>query len=349
MNNSPGTFKQSERAAYHQTHVPGQLAKAIYRGLFKLPKADPGKLTQLGGEFIVGPGLQCEFAHRMTNISSESGCFASIVRRISLNSHWFLLRLTSDHMEASDVLDAAGCSSCTVPSAQARALAEEDLQTLAQLQQEEAEWREGRTDELRRIKAQKTERRGNAQYVGGNTNATRLSIVTDGNGADSRRASEATIDTIRGNATAEDEETEREDGGDEDEEDEEEDEEHEQRREEEDSIVITPHASQEEHFHTAPANGQTKPSYINASVLAGPHPDTINQHFNDIRRRSMLASGGSEETSYWIDTRGSADFSEDAFGYDHDAAGSFTDRSSYMGEDDAMSSRKLSKMTLATV
>lgn len=34
--------------------------------------ADPGKLTQLGGEFIFSPGYTCDFAHRMTTTSGES-------------------------------------------------------------------------------------------------------------------------------------------------------------------------------------------------------------------------------------------------------------------------------------
>jgi hypothetical protein len=38
----------------------------------KLPFAYPGKLTQLGGEFILSPGYNCDFAHRMTNTSSVS-------------------------------------------------------------------------------------------------------------------------------------------------------------------------------------------------------------------------------------------------------------------------------------
>jgi hypothetical protein len=39
--------------------------------LTKFPLANPGRLTQLGGEFILAPGYVCEFAHRMTNTSGE--------------------------------------------------------------------------------------------------------------------------------------------------------------------------------------------------------------------------------------------------------------------------------------
>jgi hypothetical protein len=43
----------------------------VQNALFRMPLADPGKLTQLGGEFVLAPGYTCEFAHRMTNTSSE--------------------------------------------------------------------------------------------------------------------------------------------------------------------------------------------------------------------------------------------------------------------------------------
>lgn len=43
----------------------------MQNALFRMPLADPGKLTQLGGEFVLAPGYTCEFAHRMTNTSSE--------------------------------------------------------------------------------------------------------------------------------------------------------------------------------------------------------------------------------------------------------------------------------------
>lgn len=85
------------RAAYHQRHVPGQLVHGIsvsqpaqlwgthratlantrlaQNGLFRMPLADPGKLTQLGGEFIIGQGHECEFAHRMTTTSGVYRAF----------------------------------------------------------------------------------------------------------------------------------------------------------------------------------------------------------------------------------------------------------------------------------
>jgi hypothetical protein len=75
------------RAAYHQRSVPGQLVHGSKVGIAfllsalrltyqnaitKMPLAYPGKLTQLGGEFILSPGYNCDFAHRMTNTSSGS-------------------------------------------------------------------------------------------------------------------------------------------------------------------------------------------------------------------------------------------------------------------------------------
>lgn len=32
-----------------------------------MPLANPGPMTQLGGEFVMGPGYKCEWAHRMTH------------------------------------------------------------------------------------------------------------------------------------------------------------------------------------------------------------------------------------------------------------------------------------------
>ncbi|PWN48577.1 hypothetical protein IE53DRAFT_319103, partial [Violaceomyces palustris] len=35
------------------------------KGLFDMPIRNPGDMKLLGGEFILGPGLQCSFTHRM--------------------------------------------------------------------------------------------------------------------------------------------------------------------------------------------------------------------------------------------------------------------------------------------
>lgn len=81
------------RAAYNQRSAPAQLVhglkvRMVYpeikrddaeetgfsrqKAFVDLPLGNPGKLTQLGGEFVIGPGLECHFAHRMTNTSSKS-------------------------------------------------------------------------------------------------------------------------------------------------------------------------------------------------------------------------------------------------------------------------------------
>ena len=81
------------RAEYHQRPVPTQLLHGAVvsvhpvqasrtsfsanhstrrqNALTKLPFHDPGKLMQLGGEFVLAPGYTCELAHRMTNTSGE--------------------------------------------------------------------------------------------------------------------------------------------------------------------------------------------------------------------------------------------------------------------------------------
>ena len=91
LNNDFGPMFKG-RAAYNQRSAPSQLVHGLkvslqsysldlvklvetplcrQRAFVDMPLANPGKLTQLGGEFIVGPGLQCHFAHRMTNTSSQ--------------------------------------------------------------------------------------------------------------------------------------------------------------------------------------------------------------------------------------------------------------------------------------
>ncbi|KAJ9095971.1 hypothetical protein QFC21_005333 [Naganishia friedmannii] len=122
------------RAAYHQHSAPRQVVTAIGNGLFKMPLANPGTFTQLGGEFIVGPGLKCDFAHRMTN--------------------------TSNHMEAFDILRLAGVESSRSSQVRQGKIAEEEMHELKRLQQEEAEWRDDRATELERIKRRKDARRG---------------------------------------------------------------------------------------------------------------------------------------------------------------------------------------------
>lgn len=63
-------------------------------------------------------------------------------------------------MEAFDVLRLAGVESCRTTDVQQAKIAQEELQAMSQLQQEEAEWRESRLTELERIKRRKDARRG---------------------------------------------------------------------------------------------------------------------------------------------------------------------------------------------
>jgi len=122
------------RPAYHQSGVPGQLVRALGNAFFKLPLENPGKRTQLGGEFVLGPGLRCDFAHRMSNVS--------------------------DHMEAPDVVKIAGCELCTLPERQAVKVAQEEVAALERENQQLEEWRFERANELERMKRKKAERRG---------------------------------------------------------------------------------------------------------------------------------------------------------------------------------------------
>ncbi|WWC57874.1 uncharacterized protein I303_100409 [Kwoniella dejecticola CBS 10117] len=122
------------RAAYHQRAVPGQLLHGLGNAFFRMPLANPGTLTQLGGEFVFTPGWNCEFAHRMTT--------------------------TSDHMEAPDVLRAAGCAYPTKSDAVQLELAESQRAELEKLEKEMKEWQDNRVAELERIRQKKAARRG---------------------------------------------------------------------------------------------------------------------------------------------------------------------------------------------
>lgn len=56
--------KASEKGKYIQRSMTGNILQGIVSGL-QLPMKPPGDQQQLGGEFILGPGLQCKFSHRM--------------------------------------------------------------------------------------------------------------------------------------------------------------------------------------------------------------------------------------------------------------------------------------------
>ncbi|CBQ68632.1 conserved hypothetical protein [Sporisorium reilianum SRZ2] len=60
---------------------------AIKKGLFDMPIRNPGDMKLLGGDLILGPGLQCSFTHRMTTadghmdiprILAQAGCDLSL-------------------------------------------------------------------------------------------------------------------------------------------------------------------------------------------------------------------------------------------------------------------------------
>jgi hypothetical protein len=62
-------------------------------------------------------------------------------------------------MEAFDVLQLAGCENPTTSEQRVRRFAEEELAQIEQLQQEEEEWRLGRTEELDRVNRSRAARR----------------------------------------------------------------------------------------------------------------------------------------------------------------------------------------------
>ncbi|WVQ81030.1 hypothetical protein IAT38_003137 [Cryptococcus sp. DSM 104549] len=127
------------RADYHQSSVPNQIRKGLSNGLFRLPFARPGKNSQDGGEFVLTPGFNCEFAHRMTT--------------------------ASDHMEAPDVARIAGCQYPTQDDVRNMELADAQKEQLAQLEREMEAWRRGRLAELERIKERKSARRARSSIA----------------------------------------------------------------------------------------------------------------------------------------------------------------------------------------
>jgi hypothetical protein len=66
----------------------------------------------------------------------------------------------TDHLEAPDVLQYAGCDGCTLPEQHAIELAQEEIEDLERMHLELEAWRNGRETELERIKRRKAERRG---------------------------------------------------------------------------------------------------------------------------------------------------------------------------------------------
>lgn len=77
---SPG-----KRSAYIRHGNAANVAVSLKRNM-AMPLKNPGDLNGLGGEFVVGPGMECSYAHRM--------------------------RTTRDHAELNDILKAIGV---TVP------------------------------------------------------------------------------------------------------------------------------------------------------------------------------------------------------------------------------------------
>lgn len=89
---------------------------------------------------------------------------------------------TADHMEAFDVLQLAGCDKPTTDEQRSQKFAADELAEIEQLQREEEEWREGRTEEIERIQRSRAARRqhltaAEQQYL--ESSIRRLSIPTE--------------------------------------------------------------------------------------------------------------------------------------------------------------------------
>ncbi|GAC99696.1 hypothetical protein PHSY_007299 [Pseudozyma hubeiensis SY62] len=75
------------RPDYASMSMTKGILVAIKKGLFDMPIRNPGDMKLLGGDFILGPGLQCSFTHRMTTadghmdiprILAQAGCDLSL-------------------------------------------------------------------------------------------------------------------------------------------------------------------------------------------------------------------------------------------------------------------------------
>lgn len=75
------------RPDYASMGMTKSILVAIKKGLFDMPIRNPGDMKLLGGDFILGPGLQCSFTHRMTTadghmdiprILAQAGCDLSL-------------------------------------------------------------------------------------------------------------------------------------------------------------------------------------------------------------------------------------------------------------------------------
>ena len=75
------SMSSGKRPDYVQKGSTANIACSLKRNL-SMPFKNPGEINGLGGEFVVGPGLECAYAHRMRN--------------------------TRDHAELQDVLKAIG-------------------------------------------------------------------------------------------------------------------------------------------------------------------------------------------------------------------------------------------------
>jgi len=77
------TPKGQQKRSYLTTSILGQTAQSIWRALQRPTLiGKQGNISQLGGEFIFGPGKTCSFAYRMQH--------------------------TEDHVEVAELMEAAG-------------------------------------------------------------------------------------------------------------------------------------------------------------------------------------------------------------------------------------------------
>jgi len=124
----------SERGAYHRgRHHLKQSLQGFWNGVTHMPRSMPrsGNLGQLGGEFVLAPGFQCTYAHRMTNR------FGAYINRMTLLTR-------ADHAEAPDVLRAAGVPFPTKDVNDRIQHSDAQIAEIQQLESEMALWRERR-------------------------------------------------------------------------------------------------------------------------------------------------------------------------------------------------------------
>lgn len=148
-------FRDAERASYNHRPLVKQAMSGFKNAFLHMPIGNPGNWSQLGGEFILSPGYKCEFAHRMTTMTSE----------LEWSSPASEYALTVDHMEAYKVVRHIGINhpspagSKIVKNAPTKKQVEA-RDEIDRLTRELRQWQDDRDAEMMRMRNKRSQRAG---------------------------------------------------------------------------------------------------------------------------------------------------------------------------------------------